>query len=667
VPGASPVAGEVAPRDVLSTLVFETSAEGSADDRTVARLKLPEPVAPGATLELDIEWESQLPRVRRRTGIKGDFMLVAQWFPKLGVYESGRGWNCKPFFSNTEFFSDYGTYRVTLDLPAAYEGRVGGGGVQVQSLRQSGERLSVAFESPSPADRRAPDSTGRERLVHDFTWTADRDTLVVREKFRWHDWAEAYATEVKRVRDAIGAEPTGRDVDVTLLIQPEHADQAERHFRATSAALFFYGLWWGEYPYEHITVVDPAWGAGAAGGMEYPGLFTCGTSMFTRTDSGSPEGVTVHECGHQFWYGLVGNDEVSNAWLDEGFNSYTDSEVMQRVYGASRASTRYASLPMLGAWFAGEPGGGELADALALRRIELPLVGAHPLLRPGGFVEWWRDQPWLAATAQISNPRLEDRIGYLRSPSSDAIDTPGWRYVDRESYRNNSYPRTAVALRTLQGLVGDAAFLRGMRHYARAWRYGHPRPDEFFAAFQQGDGLDADLTWYFDQVFRGTDSADWSVWCENRRSEPAHGLFPDADGAYELRERERTGLFDRLGREPDAVEPERAVWIGEVVVRRLAPIALPLTLRVTFASGKTEDLAWSREEQLERAWKRFEFRGRGRVVRAELDPEQRYQLDRDLSDNQWHETSSQWASSRYGERALSHFAHRFRWYLGLGG
>ena len=76
-------------------------------------------------------------------------------------------------------------------------------------------------------------------------------------------------------------------------------------------------------------------------------------------------------------------------------------------------------------------------------------VQSQTVLRTGGFVDWWRDQPWLSSTPLISRPRMEDRIGYLRSPTSDVIDSPSWRHVDRESYRNNSYPRTAVALRSL--------------------------------------------------------------------------------------------------------------------------------------------------------------------------------------------------------------------------
>ena len=68
------------------------------------------------------------------------------------------------------------------------------------------------------------------------------------------------------------------------LMHPEREDQWTRHFKATCAALFFYGLWFGEYPYEHITVVDPAWGGRRAGGMEYPTLFTAGTSFLARPD-----------------------------------------------------------------------------------------------------------------------------------------------------------------------------------------------------------------------------------------------------------------------------------------------------------------------------------------------------------------------------------------------
>src|SRR5262249_7490265 len=162
-----------------------------------------------------------------------------------------------------------------------------------------GDRVEVRFVAPSARDQARVDAFGKRPLVHDFTWTADPDYGVYRQIFKFSDWAERFPAEVQKARKIFGAEPELRDIDVTVLVQPDHWSQRERHFQAACAALFFYGLWFGEYPYEHITVVDPAWGAGA-GGMEYPTLFTCGTRLFTTSDMHQPESVTVHECGHQF-------------------------------------------------------------------------------------------------------------------------------------------------------------------------------------------------------------------------------------------------------------------------------------------------------------------------------------------------------------------------------
>ncbi|MEZ6018788.1 MAG: M1 family metallopeptidase [Planctomycetota bacterium] len=331
-------------------------------DRTIFRVTLPEPVAPGADVEVAIEWQSQIPRVRRRTGIKDDFLLMSHWFPKLGVFEGQKGWNCHRFHMNTEFYADYGTYDVTIDLPERFaegpdeQGRwtakVGASGAMAEAPRVQDGRLVVRYLAPSEGDRAYNDPiTGSAPLVHGFAWTADPGYRVHRQRFVYADWAAKYQTEVQAAAIAFRRPVEQlrlRDVQVNVLIQPEHEGQWQRHFDATCAALFFYGLWWGEYPYEEITVVDPAFGASGAGGMEYPTLFTAGTRRYTEPAMHSPESVTVHEAGHQFWYGLVGNNEYEAAWLDEGFNSYTDSEVLWRHYGPSRDETRYSHRPVWG-------------------------------------------------------------------------------------------------------------------------------------------------------------------------------------------------------------------------------------------------------------------------------------------------------------------------------
>src|SRR5262245_50587618 len=200
--------------DVMPTLRYEHPDDDNSEDRSVFRVDLPQPVASGETVRVQIDWESQLPRSRRRTGYKDDFLLVAQWFPKLGVYEAGRGWNCHQFHANTEFFSDYGTYDVTLDLPIEYEGKVGASGLKVNDTPK-GDRIEVRFVAPAPGDQRREDAFGKRPLVHDFTWTADPRYGMYRQTFRAKEWAERFPEEVEKARAVFGEEPQLRDVDVT--------------------------------------------------------------------------------------------------------------------------------------------------------------------------------------------------------------------------------------------------------------------------------------------------------------------------------------------------------------------------------------------------------------------------------------------------------------------
>src|SRR5436190_16780721 len=135
--------------------------------------------------------------------------------------------------------------------------------------------------------------------------------------------------------------------------------------------------------------------------MEYPTLFTAGSRMFTWPAMHSPESVTVHECGHQFWYGLVGNNEFEAAWLDEGFNTFTQNEALTLAYGPSRRASEFSGLYFDGVALAKDPGGGALCDALALRRWPVPApflpadFALHPA-RSSAFVDWWRAQPALS-------------------------------------------------------------------------------------------------------------------------------------------------------------------------------------------------------------------------------------------------------------------------------
>ncbi|MEJ2086178.1 MAG: M1 family metallopeptidase [Acidobacteriota bacterium] len=279
--------------DLGPSLRFAAPDDGNREDRTVAVVDLPEPVLPGASIKIEIFWRAKIPRTFARTGFRGDFFFIAHWFPKLGVFE-GSGWNCHQYHASTEYFSDYGVYDVSITAPREFV--IGATGTEVETVDAGDDTATHRFVQED---------------VHAFTWTASPDFIVLSDRFE-------------------SAHLPG--VDLTLLIQPEHLAQSERHFRATKVALDRYGRWYGPYPYPHLTIVDPAWGSGA-GGMEYPTLFTAGTRIFNPFGGGSPESVTIHEAGHQFWYALVGNNEFEHAWLDEGINTFSTSRALVDEYG----------------------------------------------------------------------------------------------------------------------------------------------------------------------------------------------------------------------------------------------------------------------------------------------------------------------------------------------
>lgn len=672
-------------------------------------------------------------------------MLVAQWFPKLGVYEEGRGWNCHQFHAWSEWYADYGTYDVELDVPKTYwvdgKAKVFGSGVRVNEITR-GDRVLVKFQAPGPQVRTETEPSGKKPLVHDFMWTADPDFEVVSDTFVFSEWAERFPKEVERVRAALGPEADLelRDVTMEVLMQPERAGQAQRHLDATAATLFFYGLWFGEYPFERITIVDPAWGAREAAGMEYPMIFTAGTRLFTESEMHVPESVTIHEAGHQWFYLLVGNNEFEAAWMDEGLNSYADSEVLERVYGDRWGTTDYSRIPVYGEQLI-PLGNGTSGKSFSLRRINMPdlsFLGVDSDLYlqvsvDGGLVDWWRDQPLFTNAPDRTDARWADRARYLGVPDVDPIDNWPWHSAFRSSHYSNSYSRTAAVLRSMPALIaaaspgvdGKEAFIRGMRHYATVWRYAHPYPDDFFQAFAEGDGVELDLAPYFADLFRDTLTVDWSIEVEQRRPSDEGGAFMDEQGRFvpyseflaagrenEPEEAARAdatesedaeaGAQDEVdgdavaatetdpdslpvgddaqdeepettGEEPKVVATGAEVdaaaepYLVEVLLRRRGDLALPVPVRLTFDDGTTQDVVWTRAEQLERRWKRIRFESDARVVSAEIDPDRGYYLDLDMSDNQWFADSDARVPMRWTERVFSQLSRQFQWQKGIGG
>lgn len=290
-----------APVDATSRMRYIAPDDGNVEDRTVAEVPLDAAVGPGETVNVQIAWSVRVPRTFARTGVIDNYYFLAQWFPKIGVFEDS-GWNCHQFHYATEFFADFGNYDVRLTVPSGWI--VGATGLE-RERRDEGDGTTTHHYT--------------QEDVHDFAWTTSPQYVE---------------------RTATFEHPTLPQVRMRLLLQPEHDGQAERHFAATRAALKYYGEWFGPYPYGHITIVDPAWQSGA-GGMEYPTLFTAGTRWLAPRRVMQPESVTVHEAGHQFWYAIVATNEFEHAWMDEGLNTFATARTLAEVFEPHYFAKRY--------------------------------------------------------------------------------------------------------------------------------------------------------------------------------------------------------------------------------------------------------------------------------------------------------------------------------------
>ena len=220
-----------------------------------------------------------VPRTFARTGAIGNFYFVAQWFPKIGVLED-TGWNCHQFHAATEFFSDFGIYDVKLDVP---RGWIVGATGREHGTHRHRRRHDDASLPPG----------GRPRLRLDDEPRLRREAARVSSIRRCRRWTCGCCCS---------RNTTGR---------PSGISTRPARRCATTAS--------GSAPIRTATSrsIDPAWQSGA-GGMEYPTLFTAGTRWLAPRRATQPESVTVHEAGHQFWYGIVATNEFEHAWMDEG-------------------------------------------------------------------------------------------------------------------------------------------------------------------------------------------------------------------------------------------------------------------------------------------------------------------------------------------------------------
>lgn len=380
---------------------------------TILEVDLVEPILPGQTVVFDMVFEGQVPLQVRRAGrdnAEGIRYSMSQWYPKMCAYD-WRGWHANPYVGR-EFYGNFGDFDVKITIDKTYI--LGGTG-----YLQNANQIGYGYESdgvtvPAPKGKNltwhffAPN-------VHDFMWAAD--PKYTHEKVKMENGPMVHFLYVKSEKtEENWAKLKGYTVDAIRYMSDR----------------------FGKYPYEQFSVVQ-----GGDGGMEYP----MSTLITGHRNLASLVGVTVHELIHSWYYGVLGFNESSEPWLDEGFTTWGTDVVMDAVFKKST---------------------GFVLD--------------------GNYKSYFR----LA------------KGGY-----EEPLTTHGDHYNLNAAYGPGTYSKGAVFVEQLSYVIGRENFDKGMRRLWSEWQFKHPNGNDVMRVMEKVSGLELD--WYYDYFIASTKTIDYGI------------------------------------------------------------------------------------------------------------------------------------------------------------
>jgi hypothetical protein len=286
---------------------------------TTMRVDLRRPLAPGSTLVLEIRWRFRVPPYGAgRMGHDGDLYQIAQWYPRMAVYDDVRGWNHEPYIGAGEFYLEYGSFNVAITVPATFVVAATGALTNPLTVLTPAQRARLA--------RARTSDTAVAIIAADEAGDASRTRPTSDGTLTWRFYADS-------VRDfAFAAAPNFRwdasgwhGILVHTFYRPAAGLWPEAN-RMVREALRYFSEQWYPYPYSQISSIE-----GPIEGMEYP-MITFDPAGPTRTDL---QWVLAHELGHQWMPMVVGSNERLYPWMDEGFNTFIDLANTARYFAGS--------------------------------------------------------------------------------------------------------------------------------------------------------------------------------------------------------------------------------------------------------------------------------------------------------------------------------------------
>ena len=423
----------------------------------VCLLYLNEPLLPHSSIKITTPFHVKLPSAKiSRLGHIGQAYMITQWYPKPAVYDNNV-WNQMPYLDQGEFYSEYGSFDVSITLPqnyllAATGDRIGNTDDEINFLNQkiieTEEKIAkykkggdISFIS----DMTFPESSKtyktirfQQKNVHDFAWFADKRFNVLKGEVELPE--------------------SSKKVETWAFFTNKNLPYWKKSLTYLHDATYYYSLWNGDYQYKHVSAVDGTISAG--GGMEYPNITVIGNV----NNNFSLETVIMHEVGHNWFYGMLGSNERKNAWMDEGINSFNELRYIQTKYP-------YETLASI--------------------------IGRDSSFSIGGFNKYKQSKQYEIFYSEIAKQNLDQPCNIY---SEDYTGT---------NYGAIVYSKTAFIFNYLMNYMGQENFDAAMHEYFNNFKFKHPQPDDLKLILQKYCSKNID--WFFDDLISSSKKLDYKI------------------------------------------------------------------------------------------------------------------------------------------------------------
>lgn len=387
-----------------------------------------------------------------RLGHIGQSYQITQWYPKPAVYDK-EGWHYMPYLNQGEFYSEFGSFDVSITLPKNYIIAATG---DLKTVSEVDYLNSIAKETEDAINsgkdlrniegwsdfKTFPKSDTAQKTirytqsnVHDFAWFADKRFSVLKGE--------------------VELPHSKRKVTTWAMYTPNESSLWKDASEYLHDAIYYYSLWNGDYPYNNVSAVDGTISAG--GGMEYPNVTVIGRSG----NAHQLEVVIVHEVGHNWFYGQLGTNERVHGWMDEGMNTLNEIRYIQTKYPDN---TAMSDMVLNGAMHLNDLDHHDMAD-ISYRTI-------------AGLGE---DQP---------------------------IETHSVEFTST-NYGIIMYQKTGIVFFYLKDYLGDELFDKCMLEYYREWEFKHPQPEDMKTSIEKTSGKN--LNWLFKDLIQTTNHIDYKL------------------------------------------------------------------------------------------------------------------------------------------------------------